>query len=50
MLFNSALKHTQSLYNSYICSCTQQSSPWAYQRIIAVDWCIIALVNLPVGG
>ena len=28
----------------------QLSSPWAYQCVIAVDWCIIALVNLPVGG
>lgn len=48
--FNSVLKHSQSLYNCYILPRTQQSSPWAYQCIIAVDWCIIALVNLPVGG
>lgn len=48
--FNPVLKHTQSLYNCHILSHNKQSSPWAYQCIIAVDWCIIALVNLPVGG
>lgn len=44
------LKHLQSLYNCPILSSTQQSSPWVYCSIIAVDWCIIAVVNLPVGG
>lgn len=48
--FNPALKHMQSLYKCHILSHTQQRSPWAYQCVIAVDWCITALVNLPVGG
>lgn len=48
--FNPVQKHIQSLYNCRLLSHTQQRSPWAYQCIIGVDWCIIAVVNLPVGG
>lgn len=51
MTLNSALKHTPSLrLLSPPPSSPARKSPWAYQCIIAADWCIIAPVNLPVGG